>query len=107
MTTHTLLSEHAVLWRVVMVTPGGYVEVVEVRAPNEATALATVQVWKPYHQVATDPPGNPLIWGAAQGLAARGDAIGGRRRANAAAGFLHHGLWPEYRRRDPRIAHRS
>jgi len=64
MTTHTLLSEHAVLWRVLMVTPGGNVEVVEVRAPNEATALDTVRYWKPCHQVATDPLGNPLIWGS-------------------------------------------
>jgi hypothetical protein len=63
MTPHTQLSEHAVLWRVLMVTPGGYVEVVEVRAPNEATALDTVRSWKPCHWVATEPSGNPLILG--------------------------------------------
>ena len=61
MTTHTLLSDHVVLWRVLMVTPGGYAEVVEVRAPNEAMALDTVRYWKPCHQVATDPRGNLLI----------------------------------------------
>jgi hypothetical protein len=61
MTTHTLLSDHSVPWRVLMVTPSGHLEVVEVRAPNEAKALDTVQYWKPCHQVATDPPGNPLI----------------------------------------------
>jgi hypothetical protein len=58
-----------------MLTPSGYVEVVEVRAPNEAMALDTVQYWKPCHQVATDPLGNPLIW-AVQALAPRGDAAG-------------------------------
>ena len=63
MTTQTLLSDHAVLWRVLMVTPSGYVEVVEVRAPNEAVALDTVRHWKPCHHVATDPRGNPLIGG--------------------------------------------
>jgi hypothetical protein len=75
MTTHTLLSDHVVLWRVLMVTPSGYVEIVEVRAPNEATALDTVRYWKPCHQVARDPAGNPLIW-AVQGLAPRDDAVG-------------------------------
>ena len=62
MTTPTALSGHSVFWHVVMLTPSGYVEVVEVRAPNEATALDTVRYWKPCHQVATDPAGNPLIW---------------------------------------------
>ena len=63
MTTQTLLADQAVPWRVLMVTPSGYVEVVEVRAPNEVVALDTVRYWKPCHQVATDPAGNPLIWG--------------------------------------------
>jgi hypothetical protein len=63
MTTHTLLSDHSVPWRVLMVTPSGHLEVVEVLAPNEAMALETVRYWKPCHQVATDPPGNPLILG--------------------------------------------
>ena len=63
MTSHAALSDHAVLWRVLMVTPSGYVEVVEVRAPNEATALDTARYWKPCHQLAMDPRGNPLIWG--------------------------------------------
>ena len=77
MTTHTLLSDHAVLWRVLMVTPSGYVEVVEVRAPNEAMALDTVRSWKPCHQVATDPQGNPLIWGRPRASRlARSDEIG-------------------------------
>ena len=65
------------LWRVLMVTPSGYVEVVEVRAPNEATALDTVRYWKPCHQVATDPRGNPLIWGRPRASRlARSDEIG-------------------------------
>ena len=64
MTTHTLLSDHAVPWRVLMVTPSGYVEIVEVLAPNEASALDTVRCWKPCHQVATDPRGAPLMWAA-------------------------------------------
>ena len=77
MTTHTLLSDHAVLWRVLMVTPSGYVEVVEVRAPNEATALDRVQYWKPCHHVATDPRGSPLIWGRPRASRlARSDEIG-------------------------------
>jgi hypothetical protein len=77
MTTHTLLSDHAVLWRVLMVTPSGYVEVVEVRAPNETTALDTVQSWKPCHQVATDPSGNPLILGRpSASRLARSDEVG-------------------------------
>ena len=62
MTTQASPTGHGRLWIVLMVTPSGYVEVVEVRAPNEATALDTVRYWKPCHQVATDPPGNPLIW---------------------------------------------
>jgi hypothetical protein len=63
MTTHTLLSNDSVLWRVLMVTPSGHVEMVEVCSPSAAITLATVQDWKPYHRVATDPSGNPLIGG--------------------------------------------
>ena len=63
MTTHTPLSNDSVLWRVLMMTPSGHVEMVEVRSPSAAMALATVQDWKPYHQVATDPSGNPRISG--------------------------------------------
>ena len=54
-------SDHDALWQVLMVTPSGLVEVVEVRAPNEKTALDTAQSWKPYHRLAMDPDGNPLI----------------------------------------------
>ena len=61
MTTHAALSEYDVPWRVLMLTPSGHVEVVEVRSPSESLALDTVQDWKPYHRVATDPRGNPLI----------------------------------------------
>jgi hypothetical protein len=46
-----------------MLTPSGYVEVVEVRSPSESHALDTVESWKPCHRVATDPRGNPLISG--------------------------------------------
>jgi len=61
MATPTLLSDHSVLWRVLMVTPSGYVEMVEVRASNAALALDTAQDWKPCHRVATDPRGTPLV----------------------------------------------
>jgi hypothetical protein len=62
MATRMPSSDH-VPWRVLMVTPSGYVEVVEVCAPDEATALDTARHWKPCHEVATDPSGKPLIWG--------------------------------------------
>jgi hypothetical protein len=61
LTSHAALSEHDVHWRVLMVTPSGYVEVVEVRAQNEAMALDTVRYWKPCHRVASDPSGNPIL----------------------------------------------
>jgi hypothetical protein len=87
MTTPTALSDHSVPWRVLMVTPSGYVEVVEVRAPNEATALDTVRSWKPCHQVATDPQGNPLIWGRSRPsrLEARRSGAGEERNAPPAS----------------------
>jgi hypothetical protein len=61
MTTCAAMSHSCVPWRVLMVTPTGHLEVVEVRSPSVALALGTTQDWKPYHRVATDPRGNPLI----------------------------------------------
>jgi hypothetical protein len=61
MTARAGLSEHYVPWRVLMLTPSGHVEVVQMPSPSESLALDTVQDWKPYHRVATDPRGNPLI----------------------------------------------
>jgi hypothetical protein len=77
MTTHTRLADHSTLWRVLMVTPSGYVEVVEVRAPNEAMALDTVRSWKPCHQVAMDPRGHPLIRSAGPPWAGIGGRVSG------------------------------
>src|SRR5262245_20132599 len=54
-------SDRTVPWQVTMLTPSGHVEIVEVRSPTASLALDTVQSWKPCHQVATDPRGNPLI----------------------------------------------
>lgn len=61
-------SDHFVLWRVVMLTPSGHVEVVEVCSPSEPLAVDTVRSWKPCHEVATDPRGDPLISRGARGL---------------------------------------
>lgn len=79
MTTHTLLADHAALWRVLIVSPSGHVEIVEVRSPSAAMALATVQGWKPYHLVATDSGGHPLIRSGLGG-SPLGGRIGGRLR---------------------------
>jgi len=46
-TTHAAVSEHDAPWRVLMLTPSGHVEVVEVRSASESLALDTVQEWKP------------------------------------------------------------
>jgi hypothetical protein len=62
MTTHTPVSDHPVPWCVLMLTPSGHVEMVEVRASSAALALATARDWKPCHRVATDPRGAPLVY---------------------------------------------
>jgi hypothetical protein len=67
MTARAALSEHYVPWRVLMLTPSGHVEVVEVRSPTESFALDPARSRKPYHRVATDPRGNPLIDGGPRG----------------------------------------
>jgi hypothetical protein len=61
MTTRASSTERGRLWIVLMLTPSGYVEAVEVRSPSEALALDMVQSWKPCHRVATDSSGRPLI----------------------------------------------
>jgi hypothetical protein len=72
MTTRMGPSDPAIPWSVLMLTPSGYVEVVEVRAPTEAQALDTVRSWKPYHRVAVDRRGNPLV---SRGAVSSGEAM--------------------------------
>jgi hypothetical protein len=43
MTTCVAVSHSCVPWRVLMVTPSGHLEVVEVRSPSVALALGTAQ----------------------------------------------------------------
>lgn len=49
------------LWRVVMVGPGGQPLTVELRAPTQAIALDRAAFYKPYHRIAEDQYGNPLV----------------------------------------------
>ena len=58
----TTALDPSVPWCVLMLTPSWHIEMVEVRAPTVALALATVQDWKPCHRVAIDPRGAPLVY---------------------------------------------
>lgn len=49
------------LWRILMKGPSGLPLTVELRAPNEAMALERATYYKPYHTVAQDAYGNPLV----------------------------------------------
>lgn len=49
------------LWWLVLLGPSGWPLVVETRAPSEAEATRIVLAEKPYHQLATDPAGVPLV----------------------------------------------
>ena len=61
MNPHRASSNCSVSWSVLMLTPSGHVQVVEVCSPSESLALDTVRYWKPYHRVATDLRGKPRI----------------------------------------------
>ena len=49
------------LWRLFLLTPSHHLEVVELRAPSQQLAIEKAEYWKPYHTVALDPNGLPMI----------------------------------------------